>query len=275
MPSVRPSLPEDFDPAEVAQIRARLGRVREQGVTVAFAIESGSRAWGFPSPDSDYDCRFVYIRPVRDHLLLAPPRDVIEFPIEGLSDAGGWDLRKALILAHGGNAVVNEWVRAPIVYEEITGFREELATLLNEIADPIEVANHYRGLARSQRAGLGDLAGPVKLKKVLYLVRPLLSLLWMRERGYAMLPPMDIVSLRAGVSLPVEFSRGLDELLELKKVTSEIGVRPLDPTFVRHVQELFAEADTFGVPSSLDHRDRLATAQGFYTRWVVKLDRDQ
>ena len=82
--------------------------MRSQGVIILFAIESGSRAWGFPSPDSDYDCRFVYIRRVSDHLVLQQPRDVIEFPIEGEIDAGGWDLRKALLLALGGNAVIVE-----------------------------------------------------------------------------------------------------------------------------------------------------------------------
>ena len=266
-------LPGDFDPVEVAKIRECLDRARAGGVTVAFAIESGSRAWGFPSPDSDYDCRFVYVRPVRDHLLLDPPRDVIEFPIEGLSDAGGWDLRKALILAHGGNAVVNEWARSPLVYEEIPGFREEMAALLEEVTDPIDVANHYRGLARSQLAGLGDLTGPVKLKKVLYLVRPLLSLLWMRERDFAALPPMDIGSLRAGVAVPPAFSAGLEELLAMKKVTRELGVRHLDPSFIRHLDDMLAEVEAFGEPTRTGRRDRMAAAQDFYTRWVTRLDR--
>lgn len=50
----------------------------EHGVKVLYACESGSRAWGFASPDSDYDVRFVYVRPLEDYLSLVPVRDVIE-----------------------------------------------------------------------------------------------------------------------------------------------------------------------------------------------------
>ncbi|MFW8587429.1 DNA polymerase beta superfamily protein [Rhizobium beringeri] len=117
---------EGFDPEAVTEIRSRLASVREQGIRIGFAIESGSRAWGFPSPDSDYDCRFVYIRPVEHHLALVSARDVIEFPIIGDIDTGGWDLRKALRLALKGNAVVVEWLKSPIAYEEEAGFRSRL-----------------------------------------------------------------------------------------------------------------------------------------------------
>lgn len=112
---------------------------------IGFAIESGSRAWGFPSPDSDYDCRFVYVRPVADHIALDMARDVIEFPIVGLIDTGGWDLRKALHLALSGNAVIVEWLKSPLVYEEEPGFRARMAALLDEIMEPRRVARVCQG----------------------------------------------------------------------------------------------------------------------------------
>lgn len=74
------------------------------------AVESGSRAWGFPSPDSDYDIRFIHIHPRDWYLSLQPGRDVIERPIIDNIDLNGWDLRKALGLLLKSNAVVSEWL---------------------------------------------------------------------------------------------------------------------------------------------------------------------
>ena len=108
------SIPADMAPEKVARIDALLGRaVSEHGVHLPLAVESGSRAWGFPSPDSDYDCRFVYVRPTATHLTPWPQRDVIEFALEDDLDANGWDLAKALRLLLKGNAVIVEWLRSP------------------------------------------------------------------------------------------------------------------------------------------------------------------
>jgi predicted nucleotidyltransferase len=93
------TLPSSFDPAIVAAIDAEIGRVeREQQVALPLVIESGSRAWGFPSPDSDYDCRFIFVRREEAYLTLFPRRDVIEVPLSGDLDINGWDLAKALRL---------------------------------------------------------------------------------------------------------------------------------------------------------------------------------
>lgn len=67
---------------------------REEGVRILYACESGSRAWGFPSRDSDYDVRFLYIRPVEWYLSIFDKRDVIERPISDRLDINGWDLKK-------------------------------------------------------------------------------------------------------------------------------------------------------------------------------------
>ena len=216
-------LPADFSPDAVAAIRARLDLVRAQGVTILFAIESGSRAWGFPSPDSDYDCRFVYVRPVSDHLVLEQARDVIEFPIESEIDAGGWDLRKALLLALGGNAVIVEWTKSPMVYEEISGFRQRLLDLLAEIVDPAKVSRHYLGLARSHVAKIGSFSGEVKLKKLFYLIRPLVALDWMEQRGFATLPPMNLVECLAEAEIPAQANEEIRRLIESKSRTRELG----------------------------------------------------
>lgn len=91
---------------------------RQHGVRILLAVESGSRAWGFPSPDSDYDVRFLYVHPADWYLALDPRRDVIEQPISKDLDINGWDLRKALHLLCRSNATLGEWLVSPIVYKE-------------------------------------------------------------------------------------------------------------------------------------------------------------
>ena len=218
------SIPDNFDAPTVAAIDGRLDAItRDERVAMPLAIESGSRAWGFASPDSDYDCRFVYIRPVADHLVLQQARDVIEFPIEGEIDAGGWDLRKALLLALGGNAVIVEWTKSPIVYEEVAGFRARLLDLLAEIVDPAKVSHHYLGLARSHVAKIGSFSGEVKLKKLFYLIRPLVALDWMEQRGFASLPPMNLGECLGQTDVPVPAAEEIRRLIERKSQTREMG----------------------------------------------------
>jgi predicted nucleotidyltransferase len=233
---------DSFDPQAVAEIRTRLDSVRAAGVRIGFAIESGSRAWGFPSPDSDYDCRFVYIRPTRDHLHLVPYRDVIEFPIVGDIDTGGWDLRKALLLALKGNAVLVEWIKSPIVYEEEPGFRARLSVLLGEIMLPSKVAEHYIGLLRQQWQPV-DPAG-AKLKKLLYAVRPAVALEWMRQTGFSRLPPMNLIECLAETDIEPSLKTAILDLIEVKKLTREMGEGAVPDgiaLFVGRTMERFAK----------------------------------
>lgn len=263
------SLPDDFDPEAVAATRARLDMARAQGTRVLFAIESGSRAWGFPSPDSDYDCRFVYIRPVADHLVLEQARDVIEFPIEGEIDAGGWDLRKALLLALGGNAVIVEWAKSQIVYEEIDDFRPRLLELLAEIVDPAKVSRHYLGLARSSVARIGSFSGEMKLKKLFYLIRPIVALDWMEQRGFAALPPMNLVDCLAQTQLPPQASEAIRELIDSKSRTREMGTGPIPTEIAHYLEARYGHHEMNSAESVRDeerHARNRALATAFYRR---------
>ncbi|MEZ2223005.1 DNA polymerase beta superfamily protein [Rhizobium sp. RCC_161_2] len=221
---------EGFAPEAVAEIRLRLASVKAEGIRIGLAIESGSRAWGFPSPDSDYDCRFVYIRPERDHLTLFPHRDVIEFPIVGDIDTGGWDLRKALLLALKGNAVLVEWLKSPIIYEEEAGFRDRLGMLLDEIMVPEKVAQHYIGLMKQHQPG--DGAEPVRLKKLLYSIRPAIALEWMRQTDFEKLPPMNMLECLEAIDIAEDMRATILQLVAVKKETREMGegVPPLPLT---------------------------------------------
>src|SRR4030095_590913 len=106
-----------IDDATAESIRHKLADIeRAEDVRILFAVESGSRAWGFPSPDSDYDVRFLYVHKADWYLSIDPRRDVIELPIEGEFDINGWDLRKALQLLIKSNPVLLEWLRSPVLY---------------------------------------------------------------------------------------------------------------------------------------------------------------
>lgn len=119
-------MPVSSEMRKIIQDRLRQIADEEQAL-ILFAAESGSRAWGFHSNDSDYDVRFVYARPVEWHLSLGKKRDVIERPIDDELDLSGWELGKALNLAMGSNAVIAEWLQSPIVYMEREGFKDRSA----------------------------------------------------------------------------------------------------------------------------------------------------
>ena len=115
------NISDGIDPAIRGEILSRLSSIESaQDVKILYACESGSRAWGFASPDSDYDVRFVYVHK-RDWYLsfdVERQRDVIECSIEDDIDCSGWDLRKALQLFARTNGALLEWLNSPIRYLE-------------------------------------------------------------------------------------------------------------------------------------------------------------
>jgi len=161
------NLDDGFDPAIVATIDARLRSVADaEHARVLLAVESGSRAWGFPSPDSDYDCRFIYVRRSDDYLALLAPRDVIELPADAVLDVNGWDLKKALQLLLKGNAVVIEWLTSPFVYGGDARFRADALALARLAAHPAAVARHYLHLGERQRRTYFADTRAIPLKKM-------------------------------------------------------------------------------------------------------------
>jgi predicted nucleotidyltransferase len=219
----------------------RLDRIEgEHGVRILLAVESGSRAWGFPSPDSDLDVRFLYVRPTEDYLRLAPIRDVIEAPIEGDWDVNGWDLKKALKLFAKGNAVVVEWLRSPLVYREVGPIAGELRWIADRHASPELAVRHYHGLLHGVLNR--DFAGRerVKLKKSYYAARAAAAIAWTRRRGEV--PPMDLPSLLREASTPAPVREVLAELLEQKSRRSEIGDGPRIESLDGYIRDQLAWA---------------------------------
>lgn len=223
------SLPQSLDRAIVAEIDARLEQVEDDhGVDVFWAIESGSRAWGFPSPDSDYDCRFLFRRPAEDYLRLRSLRDVIETPLDEVYDVNGWDLRKALGLLVKGNAVVCEWLRSPIVYSGDALLRDALLALADEIMDPVLLAKHHLHVAERHLAESADGS----LKRFFYAMRPAATLRWLRVNPASTIPPMDLPTVLAECDPPTEVVAATSDLIALKAKTRETGVVEPPPLLV-------------------------------------------
>uniref|UniRef100_UPI000D6DC503 nucleotidyltransferase domain-containing protein n=1 Tax=Minwuia thermotolerans TaxID=2056226 RepID=UPI000D6DC503 len=213
-----------FDPAVVAGIDAKLREVEAtHNVRILLAIESGSRGWGFASPDSDYDCRFIFVRPRDDYLSLFPKRDVIEYPPDGIYDVNGWDLPKALKLLLKGNAVVIEWLTSPYAYAGDSRFRDELLALAREVVQPAAIANHYLHLGERQYRRSLEGRAAVSLKKVFYALRPAIALRWMRHHPGETVAPMAFGALVDESGLPGEVQSVIDELLARKAETREMG----------------------------------------------------
>jgi predicted nucleotidyltransferase len=215
------NIPASLDPDVVRAIDVRLDRVEdEHDIRVLWAIESGSRAWGFPSPDSDYDCRFLYVRRVGDYLSLRARRDVIETPLDKVFDVNGWDVRKALGLMVKGNATVGEWLRSPIVYRGDVALRDDLLALAEEIVDQNALRKHYVHVARNN---LALLASGGVAKKFFYALRPAVTLRWMRVREITATPPMDLPTLVSEAELPEGLGALVEELIGRKSRTREMG----------------------------------------------------
>ena len=203
------------------KIKDKLNEIEaEENVTILFAVESGSRAWGFPSPDSDYDVRFVYKRnDINDYLKLEGIRDVIEYEINDVYDISGWDLNKTLKLLHSSNPVIFEWANSPIVYKE-TPFLYEFREFIKPYFMTVKGAHHYLHMA--ERNYSEYLTGEtVKLKKYFYVLRPILATKYVLE--YKTNPPMLFEELVSS-QLDSNIKPYIDNLLEMKKNVSELGI---------------------------------------------------
>lgn len=169
------------------KIEAELARMEEEeNVRILYACESGSRAWGFPSKDSDYDVRFLYVRPVEWYLSIRERRDVIERPISDRLDMNGWDLRKALALFNKSNPPLLEWLQSPIKYREPFSAAERIRAFSAATFSPKSCMFHYLHMAKGNyREYLqGD---SVRVKKYFYVLRPLLACGWIEK--YNAMPP--------------------------------------------------------------------------------------
>ena len=208
------------------EIKATLSEIEAQeDVTVLYACESGSRAWGFPSEDSDYDVRFIYLRP-RDWYLsvdLERKRDVVERPISDELDISGWDFRKALHLFYKSSPVLLEWLGSPIVYLEAYATASTLRELAKTYYSAKACMYHYLNMAKNNYRD--SLSGEtVKTKKYFYVLRPLLAVNWL-ERGLGVVPT-EFEKLVEAILEDKQLVDDINDLIEQKKLGTELGRGP-------------------------------------------------
>jgi predicted nucleotidyltransferase len=193
---------------------------KSKNVEILFAVESGSRAWGFASPDSDYDIRFIYKHKPEYYLSLWEKPDVIEFMTEDDLDGSGWDLRKTVKLLAKSNAPLIEWLFSPIVYFKNDDFAEQMQDLAVECFSPIAVLHHYLGTTKN----FMDVCEmeEVKLKSYFYALRTALAGKWIL--GNNTFPPVAFADL-----LPIAPKNIQDKIIELQAIKANQNEKYLHP----------------------------------------------
>lgn len=223
------------------QIMHQLTQIeQEHSVRIPIAIESGSRAWGFASPDSDYDCRFIYVHPRDWYLSVFPGRDTIEFAPDAVFDVGGWDLRKVIQHLVKGNAVMLEWLSSGVVYRMNPEVRQQLWDLGQAFFCPVSVCWHYLSMARNKLQEIEE-APDAKIKKYCYVLRPLAAVRYIYETGE--IPHMAYRDNLAAITVGEEVRREIDLLLKAKETAAEGFLLPQNRILLEYFRREAAWAE--------------------------------
>jgi predicted nucleotidyltransferase len=218
----------------------------ERNVRVLYACESGSRAWGFASRDSDYDVRFVYVHARDWYLSVDDRRDVIEQPLADELDVSGWELRKALRLLRKSNPPLLEWMKSPVVYHQDRAFVSEFNALAADFYSPRRCFAHYLRMAFGNWRDYLRGRDAVSLKKYLYVFRPLLACRWIeRQLGQV---PMLFGQLVKSVLEESEVRAALGELVVRKQAGEELAVAPPVEVLSRFVEEELPRLEALSEP---------------------------
>ncbi len=241
------------------EILRRLKKAEEEHhINILYCCESGSRAWGFASPDSDYDVRFIYVRPQDWYLSfdVESKRDVIEYPIVDEIDCGGWDIKKALYLFTRTNGALLEWLSSPIKYIEKGSMAQNLRMLAPKAVNKTALCYHYSHMARGN-AREHLFKEQVRLKKYFYVLRPLLAIRFIeQDLG---IPPIEFEQLVDAVA-PKSIIPRIQTLLALKRTTPETGLGdPIEEIsdFINH--ELERHQDAFSGMGRPDNHHKAQT----------------
>lgn len=213
---------------------------KAHNIHIIYACESGSRAWGFASSDSDYDVRFIYVRSKNDYLKLESTPDFIEAELNEVYDINGWDITKFLKLVTKSNPTLFEWAASPIVYKT-TDEWDKVSRILSRYFQASKMMYHYVSMAKNNVRTYFQ-GTEVKLKKYLYILRPVLACEWIMVKNCP--PPTEFSNLVEGV-LPKELTASVDELLKAKMKASEKDFGSRIPAIDTYIEQKITESLAF------------------------------
>lgn len=239
---------------------------KEKEIRILYSNESGSRAWGFPSPDSDYDVRFIYMHKMNNYFSLTDKKDHLDFPLSEELDIYGWDIKKVLKLILKSNTTPFEWLQSPIVYQSESTFSKDLWELCPHYFNARKNALHYLGIAHSAIKTIeeGEL---VKIKKLFYILRPLFAAKWCIEKNS--IAPMTIQPLLE--LAPAEIQEIVNKIIIQKLTAAEgfiISIPQVLKSFIDNEFNQLSEAASKLEDVSFD----LSIIDDFYLNTLKKYD---
>ncbi len=249
-------------------IKAKLEEIEQkENIRILYACESGSRAWGFASPDSDYDVRFVYVRPVEFYLKLENTKDTLECELNEIYDITGWDIKKLLWLLNKSNPSIFEWAASPVVYKTTTEWEHISGVVLNYFSEK-KALYHYRSMTKNDLEKHLNGKENVKYKPYLYSLRQCLSCQWIIDRKSP--PPIEFDVLK-NAYLPDNLQEEVGRLLEIKKSMTEKETGPRIKKIDEYISSVVSEVEKYlEVPAEKKQTD-LNELNGVFLQLLEKV----
>ncbi len=248
-------------------IQSKLKEIEEKNtIKVLHAVESGSRAWGFASPDSDYDVRFMYIRPLEYYLKLEETKDFLDWELNELLDINGWDITKALRQFHRSNATLFEWANSPIVYKTTDEWKD-IYHVAKEYFSLKSTMYHYYGTARKNYEKYLT-EKDVKYKKYFYVLRPILAYKWIREKQC---PPPVLFQELVDFVLEDEMKGLVERLTRIKMQMTESEKGPVISELNAWIEQNLTQMEQEMAALSNDGKPEWEPLNGMFLRLHHKL----
>lgn len=212
-----------------------------KGIKILFACETGSRAWGFPSPDSDFDVRIIYKHEKDWYLNLTEEKDTIEYFLENNEiDISGWDLRKSLRLLLKSNPPLLERIQSPIIYKVDKDFLNGINSLAKKTYSRIATIHHYLSMAKKAFEEVVN-SNEYKLKKFFYALRASVACLWILDKEK--IPPIEFEKMLNGLNFPNNLNTRIKELIEIKSTISETYLHRGENELIEFMKTCIERAD--------------------------------